>query len=112
MDGEQYCGEGWARGAQPMRKPFDAAAAKRRGRAPPNKLDEPQDLGTSMLGHLLAIATTFCGHVMLAADAHRRQQQRFASTPPPAADTWLHSFLYGQQLKVKAVGGEQEADEV
>ena len=64
MDGEQYCGEGWARGAQPMRKPFDAAAAKRRGRAPPNKLDEPQDLGTSMLGHLLAIATTFCGHVM------------------------------------------------
>ena len=29
MDGEQYCGEGWARGAQPMRKPFDAAAAKR-----------------------------------------------------------------------------------
>ena len=25
---------------------------------------------------------------------------------------WLHSFLYGQQLTVKAVGGEQEADEV
>ena len=67
---------------------------------------------TKMWLLLLIMILTFCGHVMLAAEAHRRQQQRFASTPPPAADTWLHSFLYGQQLKVKAVGGEQEADEV
>ena len=74
--------QGWVRGVRPERRPFAPREIKLPG-PPPVKLECPQDLGVTILGHLIVVATSTTGHTLdlnhVVGIVHTEQQRRGAA---------------------------------